>query len=88
MNSLKVDHAGAKLETRAEPIYHSIWEKDANQLTLTLFTQNSGHPLYSSRMIAFEKDSFDETSKVSNSLTACTFAVNDLRILPKMVNIF
>jgi hypothetical protein len=39
-----VDDAGAKLEARAEPVYHSIWGKDADELTLAPFTQNSGHP--------------------------------------------
>ena len=41
----EVDDAGAKLEARAEPVYHSIWGKDADELTLAPFTQNSGHPL-------------------------------------------
>jgi hypothetical protein len=41
-----VDDAGAKLEACAEPIYHSIWGKDADELTLAPFTQNSGHPQY------------------------------------------
>jgi hypothetical protein len=39
-----VDDAGAKLEARAEPVYHSIWGKDADELTLAPFTQNSGRP--------------------------------------------
>jgi len=39
-----VDDAGAKLEARAEPVYHSIWGNDADELTLAPFTQNSGHP--------------------------------------------
>ena len=33
-----------KVEARAEPVYHSIWGKDADELTLAPFTQNSGHP--------------------------------------------
>jgi hypothetical protein len=40
-----MDDAGAKLEARAEPIYHPVWGKDADELTLAPFTQNSGHPL-------------------------------------------
>ena len=43
-HSQEVDDAGAKLEARAEPVYHSIWGKDAVELTLAPFTQNSGHP--------------------------------------------
>ncbi len=39
-----MDDASAKLEACAEPIYHSIWGKDADELTLAPFTQNSGHP--------------------------------------------
>jgi hypothetical protein len=39
-----VDDAGAKLEARAEPVYHSFLGKDADELTLAPFTQNSGHP--------------------------------------------
>jgi len=41
-----VDDAGAKLEARAEPVYHSIWGKDADELTLAPFRQNLGHPQY------------------------------------------
>ena len=40
-----MDDAGAKLEARAEPISHPVWVKDADELTLAPFTQNSGHPL-------------------------------------------
>ena len=39
-----------KLEARAEPVYHSIWGKDADELTLAPFTQNSGHPLSKGRI--------------------------------------
>jgi hypothetical protein len=39
-----VDDAGAKLEARAQSIYHPVWGKDASYLTLAPFTQNSGHP--------------------------------------------
>jgi len=39
-----MDDAGAKLEARTEPIYHPVWGKDADELTLAPFTQNSGHP--------------------------------------------
>jgi hypothetical protein len=39
-----MDDAGAKLEARAQPIYHPVWGKDASYLTLAPFTQNSGHP--------------------------------------------
>jgi hypothetical protein len=40
----KVDDAGAKLEARAESIYHAVWGKNADERTLATFTQNSGHP--------------------------------------------
>lgn len=39
-----VDDARAKLEARAEPIYHPVWGKDADELTRAPFEQNSGHP--------------------------------------------
>jgi hypothetical protein len=39
-----VDDAGAKLEASAEPIYHPVWGKDADELTFAPFEQNSGHP--------------------------------------------
>jgi hypothetical protein len=39
-----MDDAGAKLEARAEPIYHPVWGKDADELTIAPFTQNSAHP--------------------------------------------
>jgi hypothetical protein len=39
-----MDDASAKLEARDEPIYHPVWGKDADELTLAPFTQNSGHP--------------------------------------------
>jgi hypothetical protein len=39
-----VDDAGAKLEARAESIYHAVWGKNADERTLATFTQNSGHP--------------------------------------------
>jgi transposase-like protein len=32
------DDDGAKLEARAEPIYHPVWGKDADELTLAPFT--------------------------------------------------
>jgi len=41
-----VDDAGAKLEARAQSIYHPVRGKDASQLTLAPFTQNSGHPRF------------------------------------------
>jgi hypothetical protein len=42
-----VDDAGAKLEARAQSIYYPVWGKDADELTLAPFTQNSGHPPFS-----------------------------------------
>ncbi len=45
-----MDDAGAKLEARAEPIYHPVWGKDADELTLAPFTQNSGHPQLGKRL--------------------------------------
>jgi len=39
-----MEDAGAKQEARAEPISHPVWVKDADELTLAPFTQNSGHP--------------------------------------------
>jgi len=40
-----MDYAATRLEGRFESVYHPIRGSDAEPLTQTPFTQNSGHPL-------------------------------------------
>jgi hypothetical protein len=42
-HSQEIDHASAKLEARAEPVYHPFGGKDADELTLAPFKQKPGH---------------------------------------------